>query len=184
VELNFAEQIGPFHQARGAAFTTFTTKKDVSPVPLPVIIPDRLRKSSSLYMKAIGEYSSLTGASLTLGFWFGTRLGVITGDIAVAAAFTTGTTPAAWPWWMEWEGIITGTGAAGTFEGMGQIQFGSSLTAFNAEVPFPVTAAARLGTGFDTTIERAIGVSAAWGASSASNSITVIKHRVVIMNGY
>jgi hypothetical protein len=184
VELNFSEQVGPFHQARGAAFTTFTTKKDVSPVPLPVIIPDRLRKGSSIYIKSMGEYSGLTAAVLTLGYWFGTRLGVITGDLAIAAAFTMGTTPAAWPWWMEWSGLVTGTGASGTLEGMGQIQFGSSLTAFNAEQPFPVTAAARLITGFDTTIERAIGVSATWGASSASNSITVIKHRVVITNGY
>lgn len=184
MELNFAEGVGPFHQARGAAFTTFTTKKDVSPVPLPVIIPDRLRKGSKLHLSARGEYSSLTAAVLTLGFWFGTRLGAITGDIALAGAFTTGTTPTAWPWWMEWDGFCTGTGASGTLEGMGQIQFGSSLTAFNAETPFPVTAALRSITGFDTTIERAIGVSATWGASSASNSITVISHRVLILNGY
>lgn len=172
----------PYHEAVGAAFNTFTTKKDVSPQPLPVISADTLRKGSKIHIKANGEYSSLTGASLTFGFWFGTRAAVITGDIALSSVITTGTTPTAWPWWMEWEGICTANGTAGTLNGQGQLQTGSSLTAFNAEVPIPITAALRSVSGFDTTIDRAIGVSATWGASSASNSITVNCLRVMIWN--
>jgi hypothetical protein len=181
VDIYLAECIGPYHTAAGAQFDTFTTKKDVSPQPLPVILGGKMRAGTKLYIRAGGHYSSLTGASLTLGFWFGTRGGTITGDIAIGGAFTTGTTPAAWPWWMEWEGVCTGVGTAGTLVGQGQQQFGSSLTAFNAEVPIPVTAALRTVT-IDTTIERAIGVSATYGASSASNLVVVNHLRVMVWN--
>lgn len=182
MDIYLCEPVAPFHTAGGAAFTTFTTKKSVDPLPVPVIPAGKLRLGSRLHLRAYGEYSSLTGASLTLGFWFGTRALAITGDIALAAAFTTGTTPAAWPWWMEWDGICTAIGTAGALLGQGQVQFGSSLTAFNAEAPIPVSQALRTVSGFDTTVERAVGVSATWGASSASNSITVNGVRALILN--
>lgn len=182
MEFNLAEAIGPFAEAVGTAQTTFTTKKDISPQPLPVIRANKLYKGAKIHILARGEYSSLTGAVLTLGLWFGTRTGTITGDLALAGAFTTGTTPAAWPWRMEWDGLCTATGASGSVNGDGYIQFGSSLTAFNAETPVPVTQALRTVT-IDTTIERAIGVSGTWGASSASNSVTVNSMRLIIMNG-
>jgi hypothetical protein len=134
-------------------------------------------------MRAHGDYSSLTGALLTLGFWFGTRAGVITGDVALSSVITTGTTPAAWPWWMEWDGILnTAPGTTATLVGQGQLQLGSSLIAFNAEVPIPISAALRTTGAFDTTIERAIGVSATWGASNAANQVTVNGHRVLLLN--
>jgi hypothetical protein len=182
LDFYLVEPVPPFHTAVGAAFNTFTTKKDVSPQPLPVIPAGKLRIGTKLYIRAHGEYSSLTGASLTIGLWFGTRAAAITGDIALAAAFTTGTTPNQWPWWLEWSGFCTAIGAAGALHGQGQYQFGSSLTAFNAEAPFPVTAALRAVAGFDTTIERAIGVSATWGASSVSNQIITNELRCKIIN--
>jgi len=182
-EFPFAEGVGPFHPA-SRTVNTFTTKQDVSPVSVPVMTPNRFRVNTQLMIRAWGNYSALTAAVLTLGFWFGTRLGVITGDIVLAPAFTCGTTPAAWAWHMEWDGVVTATGAAGTLRGQGKIQFGSSLTVFNAETPIPVTDAARSVASFDTTIERAIGVSASWGASSASNQIVTDGHRVTVLNGY
>jgi hypothetical protein len=181
VDFYLCEPVSPFHQAAGANFASFTTKQDISPVDLPVIPAGKLRKGSKLWVRAHGGYSSLTGAVLTLGFWFGTRTGTITGDLSLAGAFTTGTTPADWPFWLDWHGVCTATGPSGQLQGQGQIQFGSSLTAFNAEAPHPLTAALRTVT-IDTTIERAIGVSGTWGASSASNIVHVIDHRVVILN--
>jgi hypothetical protein len=179
---SLAEVIGPFHSAARAT-NTFTTKQDVSPAPVPVIPGGKLIAGTKMYIRAWGDYSALTGAVLTLGFWFGTRALVITGDIVLAPAFTCGTTPAAWPWWMDWEGQLnTNPGTAATWLGQGSQQMGSSLTAYNAETPIPVTAAARTTAAFDTTIERAIGVSATWGASSASNQITVNGLRVTIWN--
>jgi len=183
MDLYLVEPVAPFHTAARAT-NTFTTKQDVSPAPVSVIPAGKCRAGSKLYMRAQGDYSSLTGAVLTLGFWWGTRALAITGDFVLAAAFTTGTTPAAWPWWMEWDGILnTNPGATATWLGQGQVQFGSALTTFNAEVPIPVTAAARTTAAtFNSTIENAIGVSATWGASSASNQITVNSFRAVIWN--
>ena len=184
MDIYLTEPIGPPHIGGGAAFNTFTVKQDVCGAPLRKVIPGaKLRRGSQVYYKAWGEYSSLTGASLTLGAWFGTRAGVITGDLALGAAFTTGTTPAAWPWWLEWEGVLNSDpGTAATFLGQGQYQIGASLTTFNAEQPMPVTAALRTVASFDTTIERALGVSATWGASSVSNQIIVNGVRAVIWN--
>lgn len=182
MDLYLAEPITPFQQAVPAAFSNFTTKQNVTTLPVPVIPGRKLRRGSQVYIRAWGEYSSLTGASLTLGFWFGTAAAAITGDLALGSAFTTGTTPALWPWWAEWEGWLDSEpGVAATLIGQGQYQFGSSLTAFNAEQPMPVTAALRTVT-IDTTIERAIGVSATWGAASASNLITVNGRRAMLWN--
>lgn len=182
MDLYLTEPVGPFAGA-ALASNTFTTKQNVSPLPLPVIPAGKLRKGSKIHIWAMGDYSSLTGASLTLGFWFGTRAAAITGDVALGSVFTTGTTPAAWPWEIWWNGILnTDPGTGATLLGQGSQQFGSSLIAYNNEIPFPVSAALRTTGAFDTTIERAIGVSATWGASSASNQVTVNDCRVLILN--
>lgn len=182
MDLYLTEPVGPFATAARVT-NTFTTRQDVSPQPLPVVPAGKFRRGSRLHMRAGGDYSSLTGAALTLGFWFGNRAGAITAVIAESSVITLGTTPAAWPWWMEWDGFLNSEpGTTATLLGQGQVQLGSSLIAFNAETPIPITAALRTTGAFDTTIERAIGVCATWGASSASNQITVNNHRVLILN--
>ena len=65
----------------------------------------------------------------------------------------------------------SGIGASGSFKGAGTALIGASLTAYNTPSPMPVTQALRT-VSVDTTQNRAIGVGAAWGTSSASNSIT------------
>lgn len=180
MDLYLTEPVGPFHTAARAT-NTFTTKQDVAPAPVPVIPGSKLRPGSKIHCRAFGDVSSTGSPTLILGFWYGTRALSITGDIAITAAQTIASA-AAWPWWMEWEGICTGAGAAGSLLGQGQCQIGSSLTAFSAEIPFPVSAALRTVSSFDTTIERAIGVSATWSASSVSNQVTVNAHRVMIYN--
>jgi hypothetical protein len=179
MDLYLCEPVGPFHTAARAT-NSFTTKQDVSPSPVPVINGGKLRPGSKLHIRAQGDYTTTGTPNLTMGFWVGTRGLTITADIALSSVITTATATA-WPWWMEWDGICLTTGVTGSILGSGQLQLGSSLTAFNAEVPIPVTAALRTVT-FDTTIERAIGVSATWSASSASNQITVNTHRVLILN--
>ncbi len=180
-DMYVAEAVGPFAPAVGAAFNTFTAKKGVDPLPVPVLLGGKVRPGTRLSLQAYGEYSSLTGAVLTLGFWFGTRALAITGDLSLAGAFTTGTTPAAWPWWMDWDGVVTAAGAAGSVTGQGRVQFGSSLTAVNAATPHPLTLALRT-VAIDFSIERAFGVSATWGASSASNQVIVYDCRLLVMN--
>jgi hypothetical protein len=179
VDLYLCEPVGPFHTAARAT-NTFTTKQDVSPGPVPVIGGAKLRPNSQIHIFAAGDYSTTGTPNLTLGFWVGTRALAIAADIALSSVITTATATA-WPWKMKWDGICTSIGVAGSLIGQGELQLGASLTTFNAEVPIPITAALRT-VAIDTTIERAIGVSATWSASSASNQVTVNVHRVLILN--
>jgi hypothetical protein len=182
VDVYLTEPLGPFHTAAGAAFNTFTTKKDVSPLPLPVIPGGKLRRQSKLYIKASGEFSTTGTPTLALGFYIGTRAQAITTDIALSSVITTGSGAAAWPWEMEWEGFLNSDpGTAATLLGSGKLYLGTALTTFASPVPIPITQALRTVT-IDTTIERAIGVSATWGTSSASNSITTNYLRALVLN--
>lgn len=184
MDFYLTEAVSPFHTAAGAAFNTFTTKKDVSPQPLPVILPDKVRKGSKLSIRAKGEYSTTGTPTFRTGFWFGTRAGTITGDIAVTGLVATPSAATAWPWELEWDGIVTATGASGTLLGQGKSKLGLTVATFSTSIPFPITAALRTVTGFDTTIERAIGVSAEWGTSNVANQIIVNDLRVLVMNGF
>lgn len=171
--------VDPFHVGIRAS-NTFTTKQDVSPSPVPVIPGGTLYAGMKLHLFAHGHYSTTGTPNLTMGFWFGTRAGAITGDIALSSVIATATATL-WPWWMEWRGVCTAPGVAGTLVGQGRLQLGSSLTALNAEVPVPITAALRTVT-IDTTIERAVGVSATFSASSASNEVGCNDMTALILN--
>lgn len=179
----YADPAREFHTGAAVAVSNFTAKQDISGALRKIIPPTKLRRGSQFHYKAWGEYSSLTGAALTLGVWFGTRAGTITGDLALGSAFTTGTTPTAWPWELEWEGFLNSDpSTAATLLGQGKYRIGASLTTFNNEQPMPITQALRTVSSFDTTIERAIGVSATWGAASASNTITQNGCRLMFWN--
>lgn len=181
MDIYLAEPVGPFNTASGTAKNTFTTKQDVSPTPLPVIPGGKLRLGSKVLIRANGEYSTTGTPTFVWGLWFGTRAGTITGDIALSSVITTPSGSAAFPWAIEWEGICTTVGTAGALLGQGSLLQGTSLTAVST-LPIPITQALRTVASFDTTIERAIGVSGTWGASSASNSITVYNLTVLILN--
>jgi hypothetical protein len=182
MDIYLCEPVSPFPSATGAAFNSFTTKKDVSPQPLPVIPPGKLRLGSKIMVRANGEFTDTATVNLTLGLWFGTRAAAITADLALSSVISLSASAVAWPWLMEWDGIVTAIGTAGTIVGQGMIQLGSALTTFSAPVPFPITQALRTVASFDTTIERAIGVSATWGTSAAGNSITTYDLRTLILN--
>jgi hypothetical protein len=177
---------GPFAPGVPVAFNTFTTKQDVSPRPVARILPGMVRAGSMIKIEADGEYSSLTGAALTLGLYHGTHVGdvttapTITADIALSSVITTGTTPAAWPWRLEWRGRVTKTGSSGSMVGCGTLELGTSLIA-ETSTPIPITAALRT-VAVDFSTDRAIGVSATWGASSASNQVMTYDISVLILN--
>jgi len=168
--------LDPTAVARHAAQNTFTGILDITPTPLPATYANELKLGSRICVEAWGEYSSLTGATLGLGVWYGA-----VAQVWAMAQFTLGTTPTAWPWRLRWTGLVTAVGATGTIDGMGEAKIGSSLTAFNVEQALPATAAARIVT-VDTTILKNWGVSANYGASSASNSITCYCCNVSILN--
>jgi hypothetical protein len=182
MDLYLCEPVGPFHTAAGAAFNNFTTRKSVDPLPVPVIPGGKLRRGTGIHLKAFGEYSTVTTPTMRIGFWFGSRALAITGDLAVTALAASASGAATWPWWMEWDGICTLEGTAGTLLGQGQAQFGTALGTFAAEIPMPITQALRTVASFDTTIERAIGVSCEFGTAAAGNQIIVNRVRALILN--
>jgi len=173
----WANLLDPTAVARAAAKTTFTGALDISPATLANSYANELKLGSRVEVDAWGEYSSLTGATLGLGVWYN----AVATSIWAMAQFTLGTTPTAWPWFLHWSGLVTAVGATGTIDGMGYAKIGSSLTAFNLDQAFPATAAARPVI-CDTTLMKPWGISANYGASSASNSITCYAYNVQILN--
>jgi len=175
---SIVECFGPFATVSGTAANTFTTKRDVSPLPIPRIPAGTLFVGDVIKIEAEGEYSCTTGSpTIIFGLHLGTYLddGVtptVVTDIALSSAMAPGASAlTAMPWRMEWRGKVTKTGATGTMIGEGDLEFGTSLTAFTG-VPIPITAALRTVSPLNTTIDNRVGVSATWSASSASNSIT------------
>lgn len=179
------ENLGPFATGIGAAYASFTTKKDISPLPIPRILPGRLDAGAIMEFEAQGEYSSLTGAALGLGLHLGTyddalaSVPAIVTDI-VLAAITTGTTPAAWYWRLRGKYKVIKSGASGQMQGGCILDLGTSLTALTS-TPLPITAGARI-VAVNTTVENRVGVSASWGASSASNTIQTYSLDVSILD--
>lgn len=179
------ETYGPYANGIGLAFNTFTTKKDVSPLPIPRIPAFRLDVGSILLFDAWGEYSSLTGATMGLGLYLGTyddavgSVPAISTDI-VLASITTGTTPAAWLWHIQGKYKVVKTGSAGSMTGSCILDLGTSISALTSTV-LPITAAARV-VAINTTIDNRVGVSGSWGASSGSNQIITYTIDVRQMN--
>lgn len=172
--------IGPFPTALGNNFNTFTARQDVSPQPLPVILPYQLRLGSKIEIEAEGEFSTTVTPTLVLGFYIGTVAGAITTPLAESSAITTATGAASFPWRMEYRGIVTAIGTAGTIVGCGNLELGTSLIA-SSTTPMPITLALRTVT-WDTTIARAIGVCATWGTNSVSNNVRTYNHSVLLFN--
>jgi hypothetical protein len=176
--------LDPFPRTRGAAANTFTTAKDISPVPLPMLAANELKLGSKVELEAFGEFSTTTTPTLQLQFLYGVAAGAVSSGgviLASTAAITAGLNAAAWPWHMKWVGIVTAVGTAGSIYGSGILDLGISLVAFAAGAALPVTAAARAVT-IDTTVVKTLGVGAAWSASSASNGVTVDVFTAKVIN--
>lgn len=179
----YTTPLPPFHTAAGAAFASFTTKQDVSPVPVPVIPALELRAGRRLKIEAHGEISSTGSPTFVFGFFLGTlgAAGVptIVSTLGESGALTFATA-AAWPWRMEWDGLVTLSGTSGSLVGGGEVKFGTSLTAWTS-APFPITQALRT-VAVDTSVFRAVGVCGTWSASSASNIVKVNELRAYLIN--
>jgi hypothetical protein len=188
--LYVVDQLPPIDVATRAAFTTFTTFADVYGAPQKILPKSRMDVGVSLDLEAWGEFSTTGTPTLSIGFWFNggastapTTLVAPTTILAQCVATTTGSAAAAWPWHAHWMGVLQAVGAGatgGTWEGQGTVDLGTSLTAMTG-MPMPTTQALRTVT-CDVTADRKIGVGAAWGTSSASNSITVRKFYAKIMS--
>lgn len=183
----YVAPVGPFAQKlTPTAFASFTTKQSVTTLPLPSIPAGVLRAGSIVKIEAEGEYGTTGTPTLVWGLFLGTHDGTdtnaptITTDIALSSAITTPSGAAAFDWRLEWRGRVTKTGSSGLIVGNGTLEQGTSLTA-RSSFPIPITQALRT-VAINTTIANAVGVSATYGASSASNTIATYDITVLIMN--
>lgn len=174
MDVYYVNPAAPFHLTAGAAFNTFTTFQDISPTPRPSISP--MRAGAKIELEAWGEFSNTATPTLQLGFWWGTAAVVL----AASAAITTTTGAVAWQWHLKYCGTVLVPGAAGSIIGQGIIDLSTSLTAMTT-APIPITAAART-VAIDTSVNKEIGVGAAWSASSASNTIKCNDLRGLVLN--
>lgn len=177
--------VGPFHTAVGASFGTFTTRQDVSPTPVPVILPYQLRVGSRINVKAYGEFSSTGTPTLVLGVYTGSGVGASGAPSAITTVLAETTTmatnaSAAWPWALEFTAMVTVVGTSGQLVGTGVCEAGTSLTAMS-DFALPATQALRTVT-FNTSVANAIGICATWSASSASNTVKVNNLSVTLLN--
>lgn len=177
--------VGPFADAIGAAFNTFTARQFVDPLPVPVIAPPQLRPGVRVKITAGGEYSTTGTPTLVWGLALGTlgATGALATPVVLAesSAITTPSGAAAFPWSMEYEGLVTAFGTAGSITCVsGSLTYGTSLTAVTT-VPIPITLALRT-VAIDTTIARGVGVVATFGTSNAANAIKVYACDVALLN--
>jgi hypothetical protein len=178
----------PIHVVDGAAFASFTTFQDISPAPQLVIPQQWMEVGLDLDLEAWGEFSNTGTPTLAIGFWFNGAAGAAPTSILAQNALTTTVTGAtSWPWRARYTGTLreSATGAAGgKWNGQGELAVGGSLTAWATgfPAPIPTTLALRTVT-CDVTAARAVGAGAAWGTSSASNTIKVNGLRCLIRNG-
>jgi len=176
--------VGPFSTAIGAAFNTFTTRQFVDALPVPVILPYQLRPGTRLKIEAEGEFSTTGTPTLSIGCAFG--IVGATGSLGTAVvlaeytAAATGSAAASWPWRLEYRGVVTAVGTAGSITGQGTVDLGTSLTA-QTGISIPSTLALRT-VAIDTTISRGVGIVATWGTSSVSNSIKVYQTLAMLQN--
>jgi hypothetical protein len=169
--------IPPFHTASGTALANSTTLTDISAAPNIVLPANLLEPGSELEIRAMGQYSTTGTPTLILGVYYGAVAGVA---LAAGTAMTTASGAAAFPWMLEYRGVVRANGSTGSINGQGRVYLGSSLVAFSV-FPIPATAATRTVT-IDTTTAKAITIGGTWGTASASNTVTCDDISVKLIN--
>jgi hypothetical protein len=97
-----------------------------------------------------------------------------------SSVITTPSGAASFHWRMEYRGLVTATGTAGSITGIGTLEQATSLIAIST-LPMPITLALRT-VAIDTTISRGVGAIFTFSASSASNQIKVYQCTAILQN--
>jgi hypothetical protein len=175
--------LAPFAPAIGANFNTFTTRQDVSPLPLSILPGNVVRPGSAIKIEAEGEWSATATPTLVLGFYAGipgaSGGGTITSILAESVASTLSANTS-FPWRMEYRGKFVTIGTAGSIVGSGDLEMGTTLSAFTSTA-IPITLALRT-VAINTTVANAIGVCATFSASNASNNVRVYQMTALLLN--
>jgi hypothetical protein len=183
MEAYYATPLAPFAPAIGANFNTFTTRQDVSPLPLPILPANVCRPGTIIKLEAEGEWSSATTPTLALGVYAGipgaSGGGTLTSILAESGVQTLSALTSI-PWRMEYRGKIVTIGTAGSIVGCGDLEIGTSLTALTT-VSIPTTLALRT-VAINTAVANAIGVCATFSASAAANNVRVYNLSALLLN--
>lgn len=158
----------------GAALNTSTTLTDISPTPqFSFGVNAPLPQLGQMYhVSAAGRFGTTATPTLLIGLYYGAVAGAALG---VTTAITMPSTVTNFTWQLEAEFVIRTAAVSGTALTMGRFTYataaGTTATAMiPASAPTVVTV--------DTTISKTLTLGAQWGASSASNTITV--HQFII----
>lgn len=172
----YVAPVPPLHVLDGAAFNTFTAYQDISPTPAIKLPANLLEVGTQIRFEAKGEFSNTGTPTLSVGFFWGTAAV----PLGQSRLITTTTAATSWPWHLEYQGRVRAIGTAGSIQGAGIFDLGTSLTAMTSEF-VPTTLALRT-SAIDTSIEKVVGVGAQWGTSNAANTIKVNFFSVMIVS--
>ncbi len=167
--------------ADGPTVSTAVASPGVDATPTPLIqIPPVWELGMRIRIHGHGW---MTSGSATpthqFGLWLAKPGVALASATLLSGTFATLALPASvtqGPWMFDWWGKCTAlstpaSATAGQITGRGRILPVSSLTAFAADAPFPVTYAARLSAGFDTTFPQNLLLGVVFSATTGSPSM-------------
>jgi hypothetical protein len=169
-----------------SSFTT-ATLTDISPSQA-LIGAGTLNVGTRIRLRAAGEYTATTTASaLTWGFYLsavGTAISATSSATLAATASTAAVVATAWPFILEYTGVVNTLSKAqnatsAVIVGQGWSLLPASLTTFTGPIPMPQTAAARTvtqtssitGLNTETNLYASIGLTVA--TNTGFTSVTV-----------
>lgn len=166
----------PLAYAAGTAVTAAALTSGLGGLPLPQLPPID-RPGGRLIVEAQLEHTSASATpTLILGVYIGS-VGQAVGSktvLAVSSALALSASAAAWPIMLYWSGRVrTLHPSAGVIYGQGWIKQGSSLTAFNSPVPFPITQALRTVSTLNTDQVNEVDFGITLSSVTGSPSVTV-----------
>jgi hypothetical protein len=166
-----------------SSFTT-ATLTDISPAQC-LIPAGTLNLGTRIRLRAAGEYTATTTASaLTWGFYMNQAGTAITSTAAIlaATASTAAVVATAWPFIIEYTGVMQALSVAqnattAKIVGQGWSMLPASLTSFTGPIPMPITAALRTvvqtATGLNTETNQVVSLGLTVATNTGFTSATV-----------
>jgi|SRR6185503_14000229 len=154
------------------AQNTFTAAKDIpvgdATTKFHQIYGGTLQGGAQIRVKGWGVMSNTGTPTVILGLYLG---GVAGTALVVSTAKTTTTAMTNWPFNFEYQGRVQAGGTAGSIIGWGKWYLPTSATV-QTTILWPETAPAAIGS-LDLTVNKMLTLGVTWGASSASNTVTL-----------
>ena len=182
----------PWQTLNGTALTNSTTATDIAPQPAMTILNSYWFPGFVLRFTAAGVMSTASAAPGTLTLWLnmsatsGVTISSANNNLLTVLNAVTPTVSAAnWRWRIEAtvRCVILGAGSTAAWVTEGKFYNPTSATAFSPVLsPAAGALANTTGSGMATTVTNSIGLGAAWGTASASNSIQVSHWEVEALN--